>query len=961
MSWNIIDDRAQLDLLEATLGLSDADAIDCHGVESVPAIRLVALDDDFDADTACDYLAGGDRYGWHLASGAKLNVCESDGASPGSLEIEHKASTATNLSAAGLTAPRFFKRIEGDFKIRTELAEFMDVWQTHAGLFAADESGESKNVVVSSELLSAESWTHTFDGGSLPTDQGYTVLSTGGTPTHSSSDGDVYRLDTGFIGANSYLFVRSDSGISNATGTTLEVDLKIDSVGPTGPAYVSIRDGVRQFSLNFFESGGTLRLQRYNGSWSTTPSVLAFNTWYRVRMTMVGGSFALYIDGALEDSGSITSSATDKDIRFGDGGSTAGANCDSYWDFVRYYIGGAAAPSYRVSSRHYSGAANLSYVNDSSNDRYLEIERSGNYFVTRRSQDGIAWTQIASAEITGFGEVANVGFTLFTSGASLASAFSGSFAAFTEAGGKDQFAQENESATFPEFSFPGIESIRAIDVTFESSGSIETGETSVSVRGSGGGSWTDFGVTKLPASQATLRFSVGSGVSDVLTSSATFKLTQRGSGIYRPPGVTGLTAYFSATETHPWTDATPTVASVSLASAASFSTLDWTKLGVASSALTLIADEGGSFSSTPQTAYSAVLKASSLSGSPDTLGTVVFTHGTPGSLAGGTTTIALRSRASKDSAWNAFSVLGTLGSGASTTFDISSIDFEPETELEFRAAMVSANGTARPVSIGEVSVNWQTDVTAPGTPVLVAFAPVTSGDVNYALLDFESPADPDVSHFEAQLSAEMDFSVVYASVSPYASDAAGGSVTSALFEDIEDGTYYARLRAFDEAGNPSAWAVSESVISVPVDESFVLPAVSPFESFVLFITADLENPFGFEVRRDVQIPSRTLSKNVATVRPKKCEVIRKLSKYRESRFVAEVVLLVAGKNVAELSEAAHLYADQIRAHFSSRKFAIPEVTYRSTSVGAAEIEFSEKSPYTVSIRFEIAGTVIEEA
>ena len=134
-------------------------------------------------------------------------------------------------------------------------------------------------------------------------------------------------------------YYRTESGLDNSTGTTIEARVKMVSgytlAESTDAMALQLNDGVQQVFLDIYSDAIATKGETYE--MDTT------DDYHTYRVTVKAGITKVYVDGVLRitDETSWTSAA--KEIHFM-GGYWEGGSIESSWDYVYYRTDGAVAP-----------------------------------------------------------------------------------------------------------------------------------------------------------------------------------------------------------------------------------------------------------------------------------------------------------------------------------------------------------------------------------------------------------------------------------------------------------------------------------------------------------------------------------------------------------------------------------------------------------------------------------------
>jgi hypothetical protein len=150
-------------------------------------------------------------------------------------------------------------------------------------------------------------------------------------------------LRSGTYSTDSYNYYRQAADLSNETGTTLEARLKVVSGQPLTTRAIgnniSIFDDARKIRLAIFPDG--IRL----GDCDVCDEYEMDTTddFHVYRLTLLGDTAKAYVDGVVRLSGAAVTNLAWTEIWFGN--DWMGAPDEGFWDYVRYYTGGAIPPS----------------------------------------------------------------------------------------------------------------------------------------------------------------------------------------------------------------------------------------------------------------------------------------------------------------------------------------------------------------------------------------------------------------------------------------------------------------------------------------------------------------------------------------------------------------------------------------------------------------------------------------
>ena len=172
-------------------------------------------------------------------------------------------------------------------------------------------------------------------------------LPTAATPVWTKGDftADIEEISpAGFLhlvsndnGEATYL--RTESGIDNAVGTTIELRVKMisgytfaDQIDVMG---LELRDGVRSVWLDIFSDAIATKGETYE--MDTT------DDYHVYHMTRLGTTLKVYVDGVLRITDNTSWVGAQKHVLF-TGGYWYGGSVESSWDYVYYSTGGAFVP-----------------------------------------------------------------------------------------------------------------------------------------------------------------------------------------------------------------------------------------------------------------------------------------------------------------------------------------------------------------------------------------------------------------------------------------------------------------------------------------------------------------------------------------------------------------------------------------------------------------------------------------
>lgn len=155
--------------------------------------------------------------------------------------------------------------------------------------------------------------------------------------------GTVIEIDTVTPGgAARCVYKRTGLALTNATGWVIEARMKVvESAVADLRLFLWFRDGVYEDGLCF--SGTGIKLYWDGG----THAMDTTDDYHTYRITGKGSVVKVYVDGVLRITGTLATGAVVKEVWFGDLASGAGANSNSLWDFIKWYVGGDAPADYQ--------------------------------------------------------------------------------------------------------------------------------------------------------------------------------------------------------------------------------------------------------------------------------------------------------------------------------------------------------------------------------------------------------------------------------------------------------------------------------------------------------------------------------------------------------------------------------------------------------------------------------------
>ncbi|PIO00515.1 hypothetical protein COT72_00365, partial [archaeon CG10_big_fil_rev_8_21_14_0_10_43_11] len=175
-------------------------------------------------------------------------------------------------------------------------------------------------------------WDVEYEANVLPTSDGW---SKSGTQSEAIVDSKLNTTDAS--ASDRIYYTRSISG-DNGVGTTLEARLKIQQTSGDDEAVILIiRDDAQSFYLQLFED--------HISFYDDTSLNYYFNTtdaFHTYRMTALGTTVNVYIDGVLRINDTLNAASSAQTIYFGlDGAGSADPTAEVIWDYVRYSLAGA--------------------------------------------------------------------------------------------------------------------------------------------------------------------------------------------------------------------------------------------------------------------------------------------------------------------------------------------------------------------------------------------------------------------------------------------------------------------------------------------------------------------------------------------------------------------------------------------------------------------------------------------
>lgn len=207
-------------------------------------------------------------------------------------------------------------------------------------------------------------WTQDMQMTSLPSAQGWTWTGAG-TEVNCMSiqSGKLYQNATGYTSTQTGYYVKTTAFV-NATGWTVKwksrsVTNVNTNIASYGSQFVQVKDGTVTVTVNvdeyFLTTGTGAAIDfTYQGDFKSQEHVFT--------LCGKGSDYYLLINGKLAVDGTgkmVTSAAAANSILFGDADSTASANADAIWSYLKYYQGGMILPIATTGScsefAHWSG------------------------------------------------------------------------------------------------------------------------------------------------------------------------------------------------------------------------------------------------------------------------------------------------------------------------------------------------------------------------------------------------------------------------------------------------------------------------------------------------------------------------------------------------------------------------------------------------------------------------------
>lgn len=197
--------------------------------------------------------------------------------------------------------------------------------------FSFDKPGVLKVRNGSTYYNGDANWDNIYDGNVLPgADTPVWTVTSNGTFTQTS-DGDKLTITVGSTGTDVITYNIDPGSMSNATGTTFEINAKVVS----GGMIMQIFDGTK-FSYIRIESSYI-----YDGT--TYYYMDTTDDYHTYRLTLKTTVFNVYVDNVIRISGGKTAATANDYFLFGiDAGSSRPSNI--LVDYAAYYDGGDSAP-----------------------------------------------------------------------------------------------------------------------------------------------------------------------------------------------------------------------------------------------------------------------------------------------------------------------------------------------------------------------------------------------------------------------------------------------------------------------------------------------------------------------------------------------------------------------------------------------------------------------------------------
>jgi len=200
-------------------------------------------------------------------------------------------------------------------------------------------------------------WSSGYDGSVVPTSDGWAYNTQLGTaPTTEASEvdsdatlsGSVFHLDTTANVNTQYRYEKGTSFVQ-ATGYTFEFRLKISSSSGNRTCEVQWSDGSDTEVLYLKTSGANLIATLLVDTSAQTLTDFNDGEYHTYRVTVSGaGAITFYADGTSYVTGSMGNANATNKLIFGDQANNEKSN--TYWDYIRWYEGGAVAPAYSTTA-----------------------------------------------------------------------------------------------------------------------------------------------------------------------------------------------------------------------------------------------------------------------------------------------------------------------------------------------------------------------------------------------------------------------------------------------------------------------------------------------------------------------------------------------------------------------------------------------------------------------------------
>ena len=217
----------------------------------------------------------------------------------------------------------------------------------------------------------APTWTQDMQMTSLPSAQGWIWTGTGTEANCMSVAGDkLYQNANGYTSTQNGYYTKTTAFV-NATGWTVKWKSRAvtnvnTNIASFGSQFVQVKDGTVTVTVNvdeyFLTTGTGAAIDfTYQGDFKSQEHVFT--------LCGKGSDYYLLIDGklAVDGTGKMTTSAAAANaIFFGDADTTASANADAIWSYVKYYQGGMILPTATTGTcsefAHWSGDKSALYA-----------------------------------------------------------------------------------------------------------------------------------------------------------------------------------------------------------------------------------------------------------------------------------------------------------------------------------------------------------------------------------------------------------------------------------------------------------------------------------------------------------------------------------------------------------------------------------------------------------------------